>query len=215
MQSHDGREPGIDRVAADIDLLTHLLAIATGDPGARRLAETLVAELRTLPRVLAADMATLARLGVAPRAQETLATVRECLIRALERELANMDVISGREALLDYLHVRLAHERRERFRVLFLDGQNRLLADEEMGVGTVDQVSVHIREVIHRALNFGAVALILVHNHPSGSLEPRREDINFTRHLADAARILGMRIHDRILITEAGDASFRQLGHLI
>jgi DNA repair protein RadC len=108
----------------------------------------------------------------------------------------------------------MAHLGRERFRVLFLDSRNVLIADEAMSDGTVNQTSVYVREVIHRALDLGATALILVHNHPSGDPKPSRDDIQLTNHVRDAARVLGIQLHDHIVIGREGHASFKALGLL-
>jgi DNA repair protein RadC len=123
-------------------------------------------------------------------------------------------VLAGWQALIDYLHADMAHLGRERFRVLFLDTRNVLIADELMSEGTVNQTSVHIREVIHRALDLSATAIILVHNHPSGDAKPSRDDIQLTNQIRDAGRLVGIILHDHVIIGREGHASFKALGLL-
>lgn len=158
---------------ADRALLAHLLGFVMPSAKATRLAETLIAERGSYPRVLTSAPSMLIKLGVPPKGLDILAIVAQSLERALFRELTHGNVLAGWKALYDYLHVSLAHSRREHVRVLFLNSRNALILDAEMGVGTVNQASLHVREVIHRALDVGATALILVHNHPTRSIRSR------------------------------------------
>ena len=204
-----------DRAAdADRALLAHVLGFAMPATKAARLSETLIAERGSYPRVLTSAPSMLLKLGVPPKGLDILATVAQSLERALYRELTHSNLLSGWKALNDYLHVSLAHSRREHFRVLFLNSRNALIADEEMGVGTVNQAPVYVREVIHRALDVGATALILVHNHPSGDPKPSRDDMQLTNHVRDAARVLGLHLHDHVIVSETGIQSFKSLGLL-
>lgn len=202
--------------AADADraLLAHVLGFTMPGAQAARLAETLIAERGSYPRVLTSAPSILLKLGVPPKGLDILAAVAHSLERALYRELTHTNLLSGWQALNDYLHVSLAYSRREHFRVLFLNSRNALIADEEMGVGTINQAPVYVREVIHRALDLGASALILVHNHPSGDPKPSRDDMQLTNHIRDAARVLGIHLHDHVVVAESGIHSFRTLGVL-
>nr|WP_243451828.1 DNA repair protein RadC [Sphingosinicella soli] len=199
---------------ADRALLAHLLGFVMPNREADSLAGKLIAERGNYPRVLTSAPSTLIKLGVPPEGLDILATVAQSLERALYRELTHGNILSGWQALFDYLHVSLGHSRREHFRVLFLNSRNALIADEEMGVGTVNQAPVYVREVIHRALDLGATALILVHNHPSGDPQPSRDDIQLTNHVRDAARVLGIHLHDHVVVGEGGTQSFKTLGLL-
>jgi DNA repair protein RadC len=105
----------------------------------------------------------------------------------------------------------MAHETREQFRILFLDKRNALIADEIQGLGTVDHTPVYPREVVRRALEFSATAVILVHNHPSGDPTPSRADIEMTKTIIDTAKPLGIAVHDHIIIGKNGHVSFRAL----
>jgi DNA repair protein RadC len=199
---------------ADRALLAHLLGFTMSSARAARLAETLIAERGSYPRVLTSAPSLLIKLGVTPKGIDILATVAQSLERALRRELTYGNILAGWQALYDYLHVSLGHSRREHVRVLFLNSRNALIAEEEMGVGTVNQASLYVREVIHRALDVGATALILVHNHPSGDPKPSRDDMQLTNHIRDAARVLGLHLHDHLVVSECGIQSFRKLGLL-
>ena len=123
-------------------------------------------------------------------------------------------MISSWSALLAYVRTALAHEPREQFRVLFLDPRNRLLADEAQGKGTVNHTPVYPREVVKRALEVGATALILVHNHPSGDPTPSAADIDMTRQIVAAAGTMGITVHDHLIIGKSRELSFRSTGLL-
>jgi DNA repair protein RadC len=125
----------------------------------------------------------------------------------------NGPVLSDSQALLDYLTADMGHAREERFRVLYLNAANLLLRDETIE-GSVAEAPVYPREIIRRALELGATALILVHNHPSGELEPSSHDINVTADIVMAANVFGIRIHDHVVIARAGCTSFRARGFL-
>jgi DNA repair protein RadC len=120
-------------------------------------------------------------------------------------------LLSSWSALLDYCRTAMAYEEREQFRILFLDKKNQLLADEVQQTGTVDHTPVYPREVIRRALELSATAVILVHNHPSGDPTPSRADIEMTRTIIDVGKPLGIAVHDHLIIGRDGHVSFRGL----
>ncbi|NIZ10370.1 DNA repair protein RadC [Pseudooceanicola sp. HF7] len=141
------------------------------------------------------------------------------LIEAAARRLARakvMDrqVLSSWDALLDYCHTAMSHRETEQFRVLYLDRRNVLIADEEQGEGTIDHVPVYPREVMKRALQVNASAMILVHNHPSGDPTPSQADIDMTHQIEAAAHALGLVLHDHIIIGKSRELSFRSDGYL-
>ncbi len=123
-------------------------------------------------------------------------------------------VISSWDAVLDYCQTTMAHRDSEQFRIFFLDRKNVLIADEEQARGTVDHVPVYPREVVKRALQLNASALILVHNHPSGDPTPSQEDITMTRKVQDACEALGITLHDHIIVGKSCELSFRSSGFL-
>ena len=123
-------------------------------------------------------------------------------------------MLSSWDALLDYCHTAMAHRETEQFRVLYLDRRNVLIADEEQARGTVDHVPVYPREVIRRALEINASALILVHNHPSGDPTPSEADIAMTEQIRQAGALLGLVLHDHLVIGKSREVSFRAAGYL-
>ena len=132
--------------------------------------------------------------------------------RLARQEVQQQPVLGSWQALIDYLHIDMAHLTVERVRVLYLNAQNRLIHDEHVGDGSIDEAAIHPREVIRRALERGATALILVHNHPSGSPEPSRADIQITQRIAEAGRLLGITVHDHVIIGREGHVSLKAKG---
>lgn len=144
-----------------------------------------------------------------------LISVHGALLHLLRREVANQPLLASSPALIDYLHVRLAHAADEEFRVLYLNARNMLLRDETAATGTPNEVSIHPRMILKRALELGATALVLVHNHPSGSPEPSPADVQTTARIVRAAKALDIAVHDHIVIARSGWRSFRQSGLLV
>lgn len=206
-----GDEPALQE---DFETLKTLLAFSCDKPAAARLARRLLTDLKSLPRVVAADADTFARFGLSARSVLLLEVFRRAMEQSLRRSLSAQPIMGSHGALIDYLHVAQAWREREAFRALFLNGQNELISDEIMSVGCVNQTSVHVREVIKRALDHHASALIIAHNHPSGSLTPSREDIQLTSRIREICRGLGITLHDHIIITGGGHVSFKALGLL-
>lgn len=199
----------------DYELLELLLFYAIPRTDVKPLAKALLADFKTFSAVLAAEPATLKKRHKLN--DQTLAlfkAVRECSRRLLREDLASKPVISSWSQLNDYCRVALADEATERFHVLFLNRKNMLIADETQQEGTIDQAAVYPREVMRRALDLGASALILVHNHPSGDPTPSPADIEITRLLIDAGKPFGIAIHDHIIVAKGGNASLRALGHI-
>jgi DNA repair protein RadC len=134
--------------------------------------------------------------------------------RMLKSEIRNKQILASWTSVIDYCHAAMAYEEREQFRILFLDKKNVLIADEVQQTGTVDHTPVYPREVVKRALELSATAIILVHNHPSGDPTPSRADIEMTKLIMDTAKPLGITLHDHIIIGKDGHVSFKGL-HLI
>jgi DNA repair protein RadC len=163
--------------------------------------------------VVAADPPELARFARLDAITITdLKMLRRLSVRLARSQACRRPVLSSWSALVAYVRSALAHEPREQFRTLYLDRKNILLRDEFVAHGTVDHAPVYPREVIRRALELSASALILVHNHPSGDPAPSRADIEMTRQIMDAARIFSLQVHDHLVIGRQGTASFKQLG---
>jgi len=136
------------------------------------------------------------------------------MLHVLRAEAAKAPILGTSQALIDYLFADLAHLPAERLRVLFLNAKNRLLRDELVNEGSVNEAPIYPREIMRRAFEVGATALILVHNHPSGDPMPSQRDIEVTRRLADVATALDIHIHDHVIIARSGWSSLRSLGVL-
>ncbi|MDO9431769.1 MAG: DNA repair protein RadC [Phenylobacterium sp.] len=197
----------------DYELLElHLFrSISRGD--VKPLAKALIARFGSLAGTLAASPAELKSVaGVGEAVALDLKLLHEITLRIGRQALAKRTVITSWSQLLDYVKIALAHEPREQFRVIFLDKKNQLIADEIMNHGTVDHAPVYPREVMRRALELSASAVILVHNHPSGDPTPSNADIEMTRQVVEAGRSLRIAIHDHLVVGRDGVASFRALG---
>ena len=163
--------------------------------------------------IASADVPELARAsGLGPAALTDLKLLRVLSERLVRAEASRRPVITSWTALLAYVRVALAEEPREQFRALFLDKRNRLLSDELVAQGTIDHAPVYPREVVRRALEVSAAAMILVHNHPSGDPTPSRADIDMTKQIIQAARSLSVEVHDHLIVGREGVTSFKQLG---
>jgi DNA repair protein RadC len=127
-------------------------------------------------------------------------------------KVTGQPVLGSWQALLDYLAIDMANLTHERVRVLYLNTRNQLIRDDLAAEGTIDEAAIHPREVIRKGLDIGATALILVHNHPSGSPEPSRADIAITNRIAEAGRHLGIVVHDHVIIGGNGHVSLRAKG---
>ncbi|HEX9791941.1 MAG TPA: DNA repair protein RadC [Kiloniellales bacterium] len=200
---------------ADYELLEFLLFGARPRGDTKPLAKTLVARFGNLAGVLAAspqDLATVPGMGDASIA--VLKVVPEAALRLAREDLAERPIIGSWDNLVAYCRIAMGREKVEQFHLLFLDRKNRLIADEMHQRGTVDHTPVYPREVVKRALELGASALILVHNHPSGDATPSKGDIEMTREIEDAAGKLGIALHDHIVIGRADQKSFKSMGLL-
>ena len=207
-----------DRAAATLDALPdyellelHLFrAIPRGD--LKPLAKALIARFGSLAAVLAASPADLKTVsGVGEAVARDLKLLHQTALRVGREAVGKRTVITSWSQLLAYVKLALAHEPREQFRVLFLDKKNQLIADELMNMGTVDHAPVYPREVMRRALELSASAVILVHNHPSGDPTPSAADIQMTREVVEAGRPLRITVHDHLVVGRDGVESFRAL----
>lgn len=206
------RPPLVD-AADDQTLLALILARADPDTDPEPIAAALLQRFGALGAVAAAPPGELARaVGDGSAIPAELALLREFAVRLAREDACRRPVITSWTALVTYVRTALAHEPREQFRTLFLDRRNILLRDELVAHGTVDHAPVYPREVIRRALELSASALILVHNHPSGDPTPSRADIEMTRQVVEAARVFGLQIHDHLVVGREGTASFKALG---
>lgn len=196
------------------ELIEYLLALAIPRRDTKPLAKQLMNEFGGLGALLCADVEALRRAGLTDGVIGALKIAQASALRLLKSEVINRPVLGSWQSLLDYLHADMAHQAVERVRILYLNARNMLIRDELAAEGSVDEAAIHIREVIRRALDLGAVSLILVHNHPSGDPQPSKADIDLTRKIAEAGRHLAIIMHDHIIIGRTGHKSLRSLGLL-
>lgn len=199
----------------DYELLELVLFRAIPRQDVKPLARRLLDLFGDFNRVLSAPPDRLADVqGVGDAVVQELKIVEAAAHRMARARVMNRAVLSSWDALLDYCHTAMAHRETEQFRVFYLDRKNVLIADEEQARGTVDHVPVYPREVVKRALELNASALILVHNHPSGDPTPSETDITMTARIQEAASVLGIVLHDHLIIGKSRELSFRSAGYL-
>ncbi len=200
---------------ADYEMLELVLFRAIPRRDVKPLAKALLARFGDFNGVISAPPARLAEVeGVGEAVICELKVVEAAAHRLARARVMGRHAISSWAALMEYCKTCMAHRDTEQFRILFLDRKNVLIADEEQARGTVDHVPVYPREVVKRALELNASAIILVHNHPSGDPTPSQVDIDMTRQIEMAARSVGVVVHDHVVIGKEKDASFRALGLL-
>jgi DNA repair protein RadC len=199
----------------DYELLELTLFAAVPRKDTKPLAKALLKRFGSFAEVIAAPRERLREIaGVGDAVVSHLKIVEAAAARLAKTSVMGRHALSSWSALLDYCMAAMARAPAEEFRVLFLDRKNVLIADEVQARGTVDHTPVYPREIIKRALEHSASAIILVHNHPSGDPTPSKADIEMTREIAAAAKALKIAIHDHLVIGRSGHASFKSLGLL-
>jgi DNA repair protein RadC len=205
------REAGSEAVS-DYELLELVLFRAIPQRDVKPLAKELIAKFGSFAEVVAAPRTRLKEIkGVGDAVVDEIKVVQAAARRLVRGEVRKQPVLSSWSNVLDYCRMAQAFADKEQFRVLFLDKRNQLIADELQQTGTVDHTPVYPREVVKRALELSATALILVHNHPSGDPTPSRADIQMTQAIIDVAGSLGIAVHDHIIVGKEGHASFKGL----
>lgn len=204
-----------DGALADYELLELILFRTFKNGDVKPVANRLMERFKSLDRVISAPTHLLAEVKGCGAATILDLKILEATARRMARSVViEKQVLSGWNALLDYCHTVMAHRDKEHFRLLFLDRKNVLIADEEQAQGTVDHVPVYPREVVKRALELQASAIILVHNHPSGDPTPSEADIRMTKAIEDACTVLGITLHDHLIIGKGEELSMRSHGYL-
>lgn len=204
---------GGEAALADYELLEYLLMTAIPRKDMKPLAKSLLKRFGTLAGVFNADPRALAQHpGMGETSAAAIKIVALATRRLARTGVQEQPVLGSWQALIDYLTVDMAHLNHERVRVLYLDTRNRLILDHLLTDGSIDEAAIHPREVVKQALDLGASALILVHNHPSGSPEPSRADIQITGRIAEAGRLLGIVVHDHVIIGKEGHVSLKAKG---
>ena len=203
---------GGGKALLDHELVEYLLALAIPRRDTKGQAKELIARYGGIGPLLAASADTLRREGLSDSVIGALKIAEATALRLLQTRAEGAPILSSWDALTDYLHAAMAHSRTEQVRVLFLNAKNMLIANEAMWNGSVDEASVHVREIISRAIQLGATAIIIVHNHPSGDPTPSSQDIRVTQDLVEAARHMKIAVHDHVIVGASGRTSMRALG---
>ncbi|WP_065376903.1 RadC family protein [Ensifer adhaerens] len=205
------REHG-DAALADYEILEMLLFRLIPRKDTKPIAKALISRFGTLAGVFGAPIALLQEVnGIGEAVALDLKLISTIGHRTLKSELRQKHLLSSWSAVIDYCHAAMAYETKEQFRILFLDKRNTLIADEVQQTGTIDHTPVYPREVVKRALELSATAIILVHNHPSGDPTPSRADIDMTKLIVETAKPLGIAVHDHIIIGKDGHVSLKGL----
>ena len=196
---------------SDYELLELVLFRAIPQRDVKPLAKDLIARFGSFPEVISAPRARLAETnGIGEAAITEIKVVHAAASRLARGQVKKRLVLSSWASVIDYCRTAMAFADKEQFRVLFLDKRNQLILDEVQQVGTIDHTPVYPREVVKRALELSATALILVHNHPSGDPTPSHADIQMTQTIIDVAHPLGIAVHDHIVVGKEGHASFQE-----
>jgi len=196
----------------DYELLELLLFAANPQGDVKPAAKSLLAHFGGFGKVMSADPEALSEAGLGLAGVAAIKSVREAALRLMRAELQEQPVVNSWDKLIDYCSAQIAHNKVEEFHILFLDRKNVLLKHERQQRGTVDHTPVYTREVVKRALELGASAMILVHNHPSGDPTPSKADIAVTQDIKKAAAPLGVVLHDHVIIGRNRHTSLRDLG---
>lgn len=197
----------------DYELLELILFMAIPRRDVKPIAKELIMRFENLAGVLNASLTDLQTVkGISETTAITLKSVQSAAFRMLKQEIMQKPVLNSWSRLLDYCQATMAHEQREHFRILFLNKKNELIADEIQQTGTVDHTPAYPREIMKRALELGATALILCHNHPSGDYNPSEADIDMTCAIKAAAEPFSIVIHDHIIVSKNGIGSFKSMG---
>jgi len=205
------RDAGSEAIS-DYELLELVLFRAIPQRDVKPLAKHLIAKFGSFAEVVGAPRARLKEIkGVGEAVVDELKIVHASASRLARGQLQKRPVLSSWSSVIDYCRTAMAYADKEQFRLLFLDKRNQLIADEVQQTGTVGHTPVYPREVVKRALELSATALILVHNHPSGDPTPSRADIQMTQAIIEVARPLGISVHDHIIVGKEGHASFKGL----
>ena len=197
----------------DYELLELILFSARPRGDVKPLAKELLKKFESLAGLIHADEAALRQVdGVGDAVVAALKTIRVATQRLIKSEIKDQTIIQSWTALMDYCKLAMGNNKVEEFRVLFLNHRHVLIADEVMQRGTVNHTPVYPREIVKRALELSASAIILLHNHPSGDATPSKADIDITKKIIDAAATVGVSVHDHVIITATGHYSFKSYG---
>jgi DNA repair protein RadC len=200
---------------SDYELIELLLFAGQPRRDMKPMAKRLIRQFGSFAGVISAPVEALGAVqGLGAASIAALKAAQAAALRLARSELLDRPVMASWERVIDYCQASMAHNPVEQLRLLFLDRRNALIADEVQQTGTVDHTPLYPREVVKRALELGATAIILVHNHPSGDPSPSKADIAMTKAVAEAAGNLGITLHDHIIVARSGHASLKGMGLL-
>ena len=198
---------------ANHELLELLLFLARPRSDVKPIAKALLRRFGSFAAVISAEQERLAEVrGIGESGIVALKTVQAAALRMMRDEVMERPILNAWDKVLAYCRASMGYGATEQFRVLFLNNKNVLIADEVQQTGTVDHTPVYPREVVKRALELGASAIVMVHNHPSGDPTPSKADIDMTRNVRDAGKALGVTLHDHVIVGREGYASLKSLG---
>lgn len=197
----------------DYELLELILFMAIPRRDVKPIAKQLIARFGSFNGVVNASPADLAGVsGISETTAIAIKAVQAAAHRMMKQDVMGRPVLNSWQRLMDYLHATMAHEQREHFRLLFLNKKNELIADEIQQSGTVDHTPAYPREIMKRALELSATAIILVHNHPSGDPTPSQADVDMTNAIINAAKPFNIVIHDHLIVSKNDITSFKTMG---
>lgn len=197
----------------DFEILEIILFSASPRKDVRPLAKKLINDFGSLAKVLNASKSELLNIsGVNESVIANIRAIQEASERLLKEDMMAKPILQSWKSLIDYCRASMGHLKNEQFRILFLDSKNRLIADDLQETGTVNQTPVYPREVVKRALEVTASSLILVHNHPSGDVNPSRADILLTKQIVKALESIDIKLHDHLIVGSKGHYSFKSNG---
>lgn len=206
------REGGIEALP-DYELMELILFRAIPRRDVKPLAKAIIAYFGSFAEAVAAPPERLTEVeGISASVVTEIKLVHAAALRTAQGTVKKRPLLSSWASVLDYLRSAMAFETREQFRILFMDRRNRLIADEVQSRGTVDHTPVYVREVMKRALDLSATAIILAHNHPSGDPTPSKADIDMTKQIVDVAGKLGVVVHDHVILGRDGHLSLKSAG---
>ncbi len=204
-----------EKALADYEILEFLLFSAFPRKDVKPLAKELIKKFGSFSAVLNADIHRLIEVdGIGKSAATQIKITQAAALRMLKEDFHKHPILTNWPSLMDYLRVAMGHLKVEQFRVLFLNSKNELIADEIQQEGTINATPVYPREVIRRALDLGATALVLVHNHPSGDIKPSQSDIEITKQIIMAGEPLSIRVHDHIIVGKSQTGSLKSMGYI-
>ncbi|MFQ5484194.1 MAG: DNA repair protein RadC [Desulfobacterales bacterium] len=199
----------------DYEIIELLLTIATPRKDCKEVAKAVLKRFQTLQGVLEASPRELSEVkGIGPKNQFGIRLIKAVADRYLEKRLMQREILSNSKQLFDYLYHSMRDNRRESFKAVFLDSKNKVIKSKTLFEGTLNASSVYPREVVLEALNYHAAAVIFAHNHPSGDPMPSTEDLLITEQLVFACRLIGITVHEHIIIGDNKYFSFADQGHI-